>query len=48
MAMAEEDWGGFGDFLSDAWNMVDEKVTAANRRGGGRRGQLDSDSWARP
>lgn len=29
MAMAEEDWGGFGDFLNDVWNVVDEKVTAA-------------------
>jgi hypothetical protein len=29
LAMAEEDWGGFGDFLNDLWNLVDDKVKAA-------------------
>lgn len=29
IAMAEEDWGGFGDFLNDLWHLVDDKVKAA-------------------
>jgi hypothetical protein len=28
MAMAEEDWGGFSDFLSDMWEIVRDKVKA--------------------
>jgi hypothetical protein len=29
LAMAEEDWGGFGDFINDLWHLVDDKVKAA-------------------